>query len=33
MCLLFYDMKLPLPVFIVFIVHIAIYIVGDKLLL
>ena len=29
MCVWFYDMKLPLPVFIVFIVHIAIYIVGD----
>ena len=29
MCVWFYDMKLPLPVLIVFIVHIAIYIVGD----
>ena len=29
MCVWFYDMKQPLPVFIVFSVQIAIYIVGD----
>ena len=29
MCVWSYDMKLPLPAFIVFIVHIAIYIVCD----
>ena len=29
MCVWFYDMKLHLPVFIVFSVQIAIYIVGD----
>ena len=33
MCVWFYDMKLSVPVYIVFIVHIVIYIVGDKLLL
>ena len=29
MCVWFYDMKLSLPVYVVLIVHIAIYIVGD----
>ena len=29
MCVWLYNVKLSLPVYIVFIVHIAIYIVGD----